>query len=111
MEIRLADHFGMCFGVRDAVSMALDLSQKGPITILGDLVHNPQVVAQMETAGAARVHQKEEIRTRTVLLTAHGTAERVKQEIAGKGFEIHDAVCPLVTRVHLAIAKLVSEGR
>ena len=111
MEVRLAEHFGMCFGVRDAVAMALDLSQKGPVTILGDLVHNSDVVNRMEAAGAVRARQGEEIRTRMVLLTAHGTAERVKQEIAGQGFEIHDAACPLVKRVHIAVAKLIGEGR
>jgi 4-hydroxy-3-methylbut-2-enyl diphosphate reductase len=111
MEVRLADHLGMCFGVRDAVAMALDLSRKGPVTILGDLVHNPEVVARMEAAGAVRAHEKSEIQTQTVLLTAHGTAERVKHEIIGEGFEVHDAACPLVKRVHRAIANLVAEGR
>jgi 4-hydroxy-3-methylbut-2-enyl diphosphate reductase len=111
MEVRTAEHFGMCFGVRDAISMALDLSKKGPVTILGDLVHNPDVVGEMEAAGAMRVHHQEQIRTHTVLLTAHGTAERTKREIGAQGYDLHDAACPLVTRVHLAIAKLVAEGR
>jgi len=111
MEVRTAEHLGMCFGVRDAISMALDLSKKGPVTILGDLVHNPDVVTEMEAAGAVRVHDHEQIRTRTVLLTAHGTAVRTKREIGSKGYDVHDAACPLVTRVHLAIAKLVAEGR
>jgi len=111
MEVRVAEYLGMCFGVRDAVTLALDLTRKAPITILGDLVHNPDVVNQMEAAGAARVRQAEEITTKTVLLTAHGTSERVKREIADKGYEIHDAACPLVTRVHRAIAKLISERR
>jgi 4-hydroxy-3-methylbut-2-enyl diphosphate reductase len=101
----------MCFGVRDAVGMALDLAQKGPVTVLGDLVHNSDVVNRMEAAGAMRARPGEEIRTQTVLLTAHGTAERVKQEIARQGFEIHDAACPLVRRVHIAVAKLIAEGR
>jgi 4-hydroxy-3-methylbut-2-enyl diphosphate reductase len=111
MEVRVADHLGMCFGVKDAVAMALELSQRGPVTILGDLVHNPDVVRQMESAGAVRVHDRNEIRTQLVLLTAHGTSDRVKREITGQGFEVHDAACPLVKRVHLAIAALVREGR
>jgi 4-hydroxy-3-methylbut-2-enyl diphosphate reductase len=111
MEVRLAEHFGMCFGVRDAIKLALELAHDKPITVLGDLVHNPDVVQEMEAAGAARAQAKNEIRTPRVLLTAHGTSERVKREITGLGLEVHDAVCPLVTRVHLAIAKLVAEGR
>jgi 4-hydroxy-3-methylbut-2-enyl diphosphate reductase len=111
MEVRVADHLGMCFGVRDAIDMALELTQKGPVTILGDLVHNPDVVAQMEAAGARRAHRLEEVQTQTVLLTAHGTAKRVKLQLQQKGYQVHDAACPLVKRVHQALAKLLSEGR
>ena len=45
MLVRMADHLGMCFGVRDAIDLALGLARQGPLTILGDLVHNPDVVA------------------------------------------------------------------
>jgi 4-hydroxy-3-methylbut-2-enyl diphosphate reductase len=111
MRVRLADHFGMCFGVRDAVDLALGLTRRGPLTILGDLVHNPDVTSQMDAAGAVRVRRREDVRTPAVLLTAHGTADRVKRELKQQGLEVHDATCPLVTRVHLALRKLVEEGR
>jgi 4-hydroxy-3-methylbut-2-enyl diphosphate reductase len=111
MEVRLADHFGMCFGVRDAVDLALRLTRQGPITILGDLVHNPDVVAQMETAGAVRTSQLEDVQTRAVLLTAHGTADRVKLALRSQGHQVHDATCPLVKRAHQAVARLVAEDR
>jgi 4-hydroxy-3-methylbut-2-enyl diphosphate reductase len=101
----------MCFGVRDAIDLALGLARQGPVTILGDLVHNEDVVVQMETAGAVRARKREEVQTRTVLLTAHGTANRVKLQLQQDGFKVHDAACPLVTRVHQAIGKLVAEGR
>ena len=111
MQVRMAEHYGMCFGVRDAVDLALDLTRQGPLTILGDLVHNPDVVARMDAAGAARAHTREEVRTASVLLTAHGTADRVKRELRQQGLEVHDATCPLVTRAHLALQKLVADGR
>ena len=111
MEVRMAQHLGMCFGVRDAIDMALELARSEPLTILGDLVHNPDVVAQMEAAGAERARRPEEVQTRAVLLTAHGTAERVKLQLQQDGYQVHDAACPLVKRVHQALAKLVSEGR
>jgi 4-hydroxy-3-methylbut-2-enyl diphosphate reductase len=111
MEVRMADHLGMCFGVRDAIDMALELARIEPLTILGDLVHNPDVVAQVEAAGAVRARGPEEVQTQTVLLTAHGTAERVKLQLQQDGYRVHDAACPLVKRVHQALAKLVSEGR
>jgi 4-hydroxy-3-methylbut-2-enyl diphosphate reductase len=111
MRVRVADHLGMCFGVRDAITMALELTEKGPITILGDLVHNPDVVAEMDAAGAVRARRPQEVQTHTVLLTAHGTADRVRLRLVEDGHEIHDAVCPLVKRAHLALHKLIGEGR
>jgi 4-hydroxy-3-methylbut-2-enyl diphosphate reductase len=111
MLVRMAEHLGMCFGVRDAIDLALGLARQGPLTILGDLVHNPDVVAAMDAAGATRVRQLEEVQTPAVLLTAHGTADRVKLRLRDEGKEVHDATCPLVTRVHLAIRRLVDEGR
>jgi 4-hydroxy-3-methylbut-2-enyl diphosphate reductase len=111
MEVRMAQHLGMCFGVRDAIDMALELARNEPLTVLGDLVHNPDVVAQVEAAGAVRARRPEEVQTQTVLLTAHGTAERVKLQLQQDGYQVHDAACPLVKRVHQALTKLVSEGR
>jgi 4-hydroxy-3-methylbut-2-enyl diphosphate reductase len=111
MEVRMAEHYGMCFGVRDAIDLALRLTEQGPITILGDLVHNPDVVAQLDAAGALRARQREEVHTQAVLLTAHGTADRVKLGLRLAGHQVHDATCPLVARVHLALARLVAEGR
>ncbi len=111
MQVRMAEHYGMCFGVRDAVDLALGLAREGPLTILGDLVHNPDVVAQMDAAGAVRAGRREEVRTPAVFLTAHGTTDRVKLELREQGLQVHDATCPLVTRAHLALRKLIAEGR
>jgi 4-hydroxy-3-methylbut-2-enyl diphosphate reductase len=111
LEVRVAEHLGMCFGVRDAVELAVDLAREGPLTILGDLVHNPDVVAELDRAGAIRASNREEIRTERVLLTAHGTAERVRSALQDEGYRIHDAACPLVLRAHQALRKLIAEGR
>jgi 4-hydroxy-3-methylbut-2-enyl diphosphate reductase len=111
MQVRMAEHYGMCFGVRDAVDLALGLAREGPLTILGDLVHNPDVVARMDAAGAVRAGRREDVRTTAVLLTAHGTTDRVKLDLRDQGLQVHDATCPLVTRAHLALRKLIAEGR
>jgi 4-hydroxy-3-methylbut-2-en-1-yl diphosphate reductase len=111
MEVRMAEHMGMCFGVRDAIELAVRLTRQGPLTILGDLVHNPDVVARMDAAGAVRAGVPEQVQTRAVLLTAHGTPQQVKLRLRDEGHQVHDAACPLVKRVHLALVKLVSEGR
>src|SRR5260370_42703485 len=100
---------GMCYGVRDAIELAERLTRQGPLTILGDLVHNPDVVARMDAAGAARAHAPEQVRTRAVLLTAHGTPQGVKLRLPDEGHQVHDAACPLVKRVHLALATFVKE--
>src|SRR5713226_9005443 len=110
MEVRMADHLGMCFGVRDAIDLALQLTRQGPLTILGDLVHNPDVLTEMDQAGAARTSDPVEVRTRALLLTAHGMSQRVKNDLREKGHQVHDATCPLVKRAHLALTKLVAEG-
>ena len=110
MEVRMADHLGMCFGVRDAIDLALQLTRQGPLTILGDLVHNPDVLTEMDQAGAARTTEPAEVKTRALLLTAHGMSQRVKKGLREKGHQVHDATCPLVKRAHLALAKLVADG-
>ncbi len=111
MRVRTAEHMGMCFGVRDAIELAVRLTRQGPLTILGDLVHNPDVVARLDAAGAGRAGRPEEVETRAVLLTAHGTAQHVKQRLREEGRQVHDAACPLVKRVHLALDRLIEEGR
>ena len=90
MEVRVADHLGMCFGVRDAIDLALHLTRQGPLTILGDLVHNPDVLAQMDEAGAYQARQPDAVATRALLLTAHGTSDSIKTHLRSAGHQLHD---------------------
>ena len=111
MQVRIADHMGMCFGVRDAIEMAHSLAGRGPLTVLGDLVHNPDVVAALDAAGVSKASSSDDVETAAVLLTAHGTSDLVKLRLRERGKEVHDATCPLVTRAHVALRNLVAEGR
>jgi 4-hydroxy-3-methylbut-2-enyl diphosphate reductase len=111
MEVRMAEHHGMCFGVRDAIDLALRLTRQGPLTVLGDLVHNPDVLAEIDAAGAARVRTAAEVKTRALLVTAHGMPKRTKLQLRSDGHQVHDATCPLVKRAHLALDRIVSVGR
>jgi len=111
MQVRIADHLGMCFGVRDAIDLALELTHEGPLTILGDLVHNPDVVAEMDAAGAVRARELPQVKTERVLVTAHGVSDRLRLQLADQGLKVHDATCPLVRRAHLAVLKMVKDGR
>src|SRR5688572_12085163 len=76
MRILRAAHLGMCFGVRDAIALALAHADAGPLTILGDLVHNPTVLSALEAKGIAVAQDVAQVKTPTLMVTAHGTSER-----------------------------------
>ena len=77
MQVIRADHLGMCFGVRDAIALALRRAEAAPLTILGDLVHNAVVLADLRARGIAIAHDPSQVRTHTVMVTAHGASERM----------------------------------
>ena len=74
MRILRATHLGMCFGVRDAISLALEHADAGPLTILGDLVHNPSVLEALTAKGIAVAQDVADVATPTMMVTAHGTS-------------------------------------
>jgi 4-hydroxy-3-methylbut-2-enyl diphosphate reductase len=110
MKIIRAEHLGMCFGVKDAIALALETAQHEPLTILGDLVHNETVLAGLHAQGIRIAQQPENINTRAVMVTAHGTSERAISETRGRGLNVLEATCPLVHAAHRAVARLVREG-
>ena len=110
MKILRAAHLGMCFGVRDAVALALAEAETAPLTILGDLVHNPTVVETMRSRGIATAHDLSQVRTQTVMVTAHGTSRRALAETRARGLHVVEATCPLVHVAHRAVAALVRDG-
>jgi 4-hydroxy-3-methylbut-2-en-1-yl diphosphate reductase len=111
MKVTLADSLGTCFGVRDAIHEALDERFRGRLTVVGQLVHNPQVVDQLDDHGVRRVDSADaDIDTPNVMITAHGAPASMKQKLHDRGFTVYDASCPLVVRVHKAVARLVSKG-
>jgi 4-hydroxy-3-methylbut-2-en-1-yl diphosphate reductase len=110
MKIIRASHLGMCFGVRDAIALALEQSQAGPLTILGDLVHNPGVVADLRARGIASADAVTRVRTHAVMVTAHGASDRTLSSARALGLEVVEATCPLVRVAHRAIKALVRDG-
>ncbi len=105
-----ADHLGMCFGVRDAIQLALRHAEAAPLTILGDLVHNDDVLASLRSKGIATAEQPARVTTQTVMVTAHGASERALANTRALGLEIVEATCPLVKVAHRAIKALVRDG-
>jgi len=110
MEIRRASHLGMCFGVRDAIALALERADAGPLTILGDLVHNPTVLSALEARGIAVAQDVGQITTPTVMVTAHGTSQRILARTRAVGLSVVEATCPLVDVAHRAVADLARDG-
>ena len=110
MKIIRAEHLGMCFGVKDAIALALETARREPLTILGDLVHNETVLEGLRAEGI-RIEQKPAaIGTQTVMITAHGASGRRMEETRRLGLNVLEATCPLVHVAHGSLAKLVREG-
>jgi len=110
MKIIRAEHLGMCFGVKDAITLALEAAKHRPLTILGDLVHNGTVLAELRAQGIRIEQRPAQVGTRTVMITAHGASERAMAEARGRGLNVIEATCPLVQVAHRSLAKLVREG-
>lgn len=110
-EIVMAAHYGMCFGVRDAVAMAEELAAREPVTVLGELVHNEVVLERMRALGAGVGDLAgAEAATREVIVTAHGAADRDRKRWREGGYRVTDTTCPLVHKAHAALAQLVAAG-
>lgn len=110
MKVIRAEHLGMCFGVKDAIELAFKTAQREPLTILGDLVHNETVLAELADRGIQVRQGVDEATTRAVMITAHGASERALNETKRRGFIVLEATCPLVHAAHRSLARLVREG-
>lgn len=110
MKILRAEHLGMCFGVRDAIALAVEHARAAPLTILGDLVHNPAVLADLRGRGIAVVDDVRDATSQTVMVTAHGASARALARTRALGLTVVEATCPLVHVAHRAIAALVRDG-
>ncbi len=110
MRVIRAEYLGMCFGVRDAITLATARAESGPLTILGDLVHNETVLADLRARGITIEQQPAKVKTPTVMVTAHGASERALQGTRALGLNVLEATCPLVRVAHQAVKRLVSSG-
>jgi len=110
MKIIRAEHLGMCFGVRDAIALALRQAQSEPITVLGELVHNETVLAGLRARGIQFQNDAQEVATETVMITAHGASVRRVNAVRERGLNVLEATCPLVHVAHRAVRQLVRAG-
>jgi 4-hydroxy-3-methylbut-2-en-1-yl diphosphate reductase len=107
-KVLRATHLGMCFGVRDAIELALN--QTEPTTIFGDLVHNEAVLEQLREHGVQTERQPGSILTQNVMITAHGASQTAMGLLRERGLNVLEATCPLVLMAHRAVANLVKAG-
>ncbi|MBC8345345.1 MAG: 4-hydroxy-3-methylbut-2-enyl diphosphate reductase [Candidatus Marinimicrobia bacterium] len=113
MRILVAKDAGYCFGVRDAVNLAYDTAEKnGDVYMLGHIVHNENVVQDLDNAGAKVINSLEDVPDdKPILFRAHGTAVETWDDAKAKHINIVDATCPLVLEIHDEVKKLEAEGR
>jgi len=113
MEVLLANPRGFCAGVEraiDIVERALE-EYGAPIYVRHEIVHNKTVVADLRRKGAVFVDELDEVPTgATVVFSAHGVAKAVRKDADDRGLKVFDATCPLVTKVHVEVSKMLREG-
>src|SRR5258706_6622388 len=111
-KVILADHYGLCFGVRDALAQAERLAAAAPLTILGELVHNPIVRERLARQGVREEALGEVGRASTpqVMITAHGASDAARAAWQQAGIGVADSTCPLVRRAHEELRRLVRAG-
>ena len=99
--------------MQDAINLAMGPEFHSDLTIIGQLVHNPQINESLKNNGVAVIKGIEEIhniKTKKVMITAHGAAEKTKEKLENAGFIVYDASCPLVMRVHNTIKSMVDKN-
>ncbi|MEO7317731.1 MAG: 4-hydroxy-3-methylbut-2-enyl diphosphate reductase [Chthoniobacteraceae bacterium] len=112
MIVKLAEHYGLCFGVRDAIAQAEQLAAAGPLTILGELVHNPVVRERLAARGVREgaLDSTGGSPGAQVMITAHGASDRDRAAWRSAGFGVADGTCPLVRHAHDQLKLLVQLG-
>jgi 4-hydroxy-3-methylbut-2-en-1-yl diphosphate reductase len=108
MKILRATHLGFCFGVRDAIGLALD--HPGPVTVLGDLVHNETVLAELRSHGVRFARGPDGLSTPAVMITAHGASDKLRERLRQRGLQVLEATCPLVRLAHRTVLQLAKDG-
>lgn len=112
MKITKAETAGFCFGVNRAVNMVYDLLEEGKkVCTLGPIIHNPQLVAELEGIGVRIVSSPEEVKEgETLVIRSHGVEKSVYDKAYNLGVDVADATCPFVAKIHKIVAENSSKG-
>jgi len=111
IKIKLAKSAGFCFGVRRALTIAFQAAGKHKnIYMLGDIVHNEQVVRQIEQAGIKKLKRFSSGCGKTLVIRAHGSSLDILNKAAQAGWRIIDATCPMVKEIHRVVTEMEGKG-
>ena len=111
MEIIIAKDSGLCYGVKRAIQIAKETlsKEKGKVFTLGDLIHNPQVISDLEQQGIRSREDMDELTEGTVIIRSHGVSPDIYKKIEEKNIKIVDATCPIVKRIQRLVEALAEE--
>lgn len=112
MKINIAKSAGFCFGVRLAIKTALKAAKSNsPIEMLGDIVHNEQVISDIKSNGIKKISNlNRNGNGKTLLIRAHGSAKKVYTIAKKRGYKIIDATCPTVKEIHRLVCSMEKKG-
>ncbi|MBQ4057391.1 MAG: bifunctional 4-hydroxy-3-methylbut-2-enyl diphosphate reductase/30S ribosomal protein S1 [Lachnospiraceae bacterium] len=114
MEVLLAKTAGFCFGVKRAVDTVYEQVGKGTVYTYGPIIHNEEVVKDLESKGVSVVNSEDEVKaldSGAIVIRSHGVEKRIYDAIKENSLELIDATCPFVKKIHNIVDKDSSEGR
>lgn len=114
MEVTVAESAGFCFGVKRAVELVCKEAVKGKrVYTLGPIIHNEQVVEDLKKRGVLPINTLSDVKNETdasIVIRSHGVTRAVYEEIQQRSFEIVDATCPFVKKIHTIVSEKEAEG-
>lgn len=115
MKVKVAETAGFCFGVKRAVDKVYQLIEDGvsPIYTLGPIIHNEEVVSDLESRGVRviEVEDLDHIKSGTVVIRSHGVGREIYEKLKENGLEYVDVTCPFVLKIHRIVEKESLAGK
>jgi (E)-4-hydroxy-3-methyl-but-2-enyl pyrophosphate reductase len=111
MSVKIARNSGFCFGVKRAIKIALEATQKeNDIVTLGPIIHNPQMVRKLENKGVHKVEDITDINGRSTIIRSHGVKKEIMERLNREGIEVINATCPYVSKTQQVAKELHEKG-
>ena len=114
MKINIAKSAGFCFGVKRAVDTVYKESSKKNVYTFGPIIHNDEVVADLERQGVHVINDSEDFKSLsegTIIIRSHGVSKAIYDEILNAGLDLVDATCPFVRKIHKIVERESGDGR